>query len=108
MDRQAKAGPAKRRRGERHSRNVWRHPAALRKRAVTADFDRRLTPARPDLAASHLKGRIAAAAYAEGRSLQVSRGVIGLYANPVEHAGQQTQLLSGESFTVYEEKDGRM
>ena len=73
---------------------------------MTAEFDKRLTPARSDLAASHLKGKIAAAAYAEGRSLQVSRGAIGLYANPVEHAGQQTQLLFGESFTAYEEKDG--
>jgi cell wall-associated NlpC family hydrolase len=73
---------------------------------VTAEFDRRLTPARPDLAASHLKGRIAATAYAEGRPLQVSRGVVGLYANPVEYAGQQTQLLFGEPFTVYEEKNG--
>jgi cell wall-associated NlpC family hydrolase len=73
---------------------------------VTAEYDPRLTAARPDLAASHLKGKIAAAAYAEGRTLQVSRGVIGLYASPAEHAGQQTQLLLGENFTVYEEKDG--
>jgi len=73
---------------------------------VTAEFDKRLTPARTDLAAAHLKGKVAAAAYVEGRPLQVSRGVIGLYANPQEHAGQQTQLLLGEDFTVYEEKNG--
>lgn len=73
---------------------------------MTAEFDKRLTPARPDLAAAHLKGKIAAASYSEGRSLQVSRGVTGLYALPSEHAGQQTQLLFGENFRVYEEKNG--
>src|SRR5690348_5702685 len=106
LDRPAEARTQERRRSKRYPRNVWRHPAALRPRAVTAEYDRRLTAARPDLAASHLKGKIAAAAYAEGRTLQVSRGVIGLYASPAEHAGQQTQLLLGENFTVYEEKDG--
>ena len=69
-------------------------------------LDKRLTPARADLAAAHLKSRIKATAYVEARTMQVARGVIGLYADPVEHTGQQTQLLWGEKFRVYEEKDG--
>jgi NlpC/P60 family protein/dipeptidyl peptidase-like protein len=73
---------------------------------VNADFDRRLTPARGDLAAAHLKGKIPATAYVEGRTLQVSCGVLGLYSNPVENTGQQTQLLFGETFKNYEEKNG--
>jgi len=66
-------------------------------------FDRRLTPARPDLAAAHLKGRIAAERFVEGRAAQVSRGVAGLHATPAD-AGLQTQLLFGETFTIYEQK----
>jgi hypothetical protein len=73
---------------------------------VNADFDWRLTPARGDLAAAHLKGKIPATAYVEGRTLQVSCGVLGLYTNPGENAGQQTQLLFGETFKNYEEKNG--
>jgi hypothetical protein len=73
---------------------------------VNADFDPRLTPARGDLAAAHLKGKIPATAYVEGRTLQVSCGVLGLYSSPGENAGQQTQLLFGETFKVYEEKNG--
>lgn len=73
---------------------------------MSAGFDRRLTPARPDLAAAHLKGKVTAEAFAEGRAVQVARGVVGLYSAPAEDAGLQTQLLLGESFTVYEEKSG--
>lgn len=73
---------------------------------MTEAFDKRLTPARADLAAAHLKGKVKAGAYAEPRIMRVARGVIGLYANPDEHAGQQTQLLWGEKFKTYEKKNG--
>ena len=73
---------------------------------MSASFDRRLIPARPDLAAAHLKGQVAAEAFAEGRAARVARGIVDLHALPAEESGLQTQLLFGESFTIYEQKDG--
>ena len=73
---------------------------------MSAGLDRRLTPARPDLAAAHLKGKVMAAAFVEGRVAQAARGVTGLYSAPAEDSGLQTQLLCGERFTIYEEKAG--
>lgn len=71
-----------------------------------AGFDPRLTPARGDLAAAHLKGQVEAAAFAEARKAQAVRAVIGLFKQPDEPSGQQTQILFGENFTIYEEKNG--
>jgi cell wall-associated NlpC family hydrolase len=73
---------------------------------VSTHFDARVTPARPDLAAAILKGKIAAERFVEGRAMQVARGVADLHATPSVDAGVQTQLLFGEHFTVYEDKDG--
>jgi cell wall-associated NlpC family hydrolase len=73
---------------------------------VSAGLDRRLTPARPDLAAAHLKGKVIAGAFVEGRVAQAARGIVGLYSAPAEDSGLQTQLLYGERFTIYEEKAG--
>jgi len=69
-------------------------------------YDRRTTPARPDLAAAHLKGQVEAARYAEGRVARAHRGFVPLRAAPSFGAAQETQLLFGERFTVYEDKDG--
>ncbi len=38
---------------------------------MSETFDRRLTPARPDLAAKSLEGRVAAARFVEGVVMQV-------------------------------------
>ena len=73
---------------------------------MSAGLDRRLTPARADLAAAHLKGKVIAEAFVEGRVAQVVRGVVGLYSGPAEDGGLQTQLLFGEVFTIYEERTG--
>ena len=69
-------------------------------------FDPRLTPARGDLAAAHLKGKVEAASFAEARKAQVTGAVVGLFKQPDEPSGQQTQLLFGECFNIYEEKSG--
>ena len=37
---------------------------------------------------------------------QTARGVTGLHAAPVADSGLETQLLFGESFTIYEERNG--
>jgi cell wall-associated NlpC family hydrolase len=70
------------------------------------DFDKRITPARLDLAAAHLEGKVIAKHFVEGRVAQVARGVIGLYAAPTDTGGLRTQLLFGEDFTLYEDKHG--
>ena len=70
------------------------------------DFDKRVTPARLDLAAAHLEGKVSAQRFVEGRAAQVARGVVGLHAAPTDGAGLRTQLLFGEGFTIYEDKHG--
>jgi hypothetical protein len=68
--------------------------------------DKRLTPARPDLAAAHLKGEVEAAQFVEGKKLMSLRGHTPMRAKPESHSSQETELLCGEVFTVYEQKDG--
>ena len=73
---------------------------------MSANFDARVTPARPDLAAALLRGKVTAERFADGSVLQVTCGVVDLRAAPSYDAGLHTQLLFGEHFTVYEDKDG--
>ena len=70
------------------------------------DIDKRVTPARLDIAAAHLKGKVNSKAYVEGRTVQVARGVIGLHGAPTDTSALRSQLLFGERFTVYDEKYG--
>jgi cell wall-associated NlpC family hydrolase len=63
-------------------------------------FARRLTPARPDLAAAHLTGRVEAARFVAGVPRRVTAALLDLTLAP--GAGLATQLLHGERFTVYE------
>lgn len=71
-----------------------------------AAFDPRLTPARPDLAAASLRGKIEAARYVEGKLYQVLRGRAGLRVKPDHNACMDNELLFGEGFTVYEITNG--
>ena len=68
--------------------------------------DRRLTPARPDLAAAHLKGKVQAERFVEGWLADVVKGRASLRGRPSEDAAQDSELLFGEQVTVYEESDG--
>src|ERR1700760_4805762 len=68
--------------------------------------DKRLTPARPDLAAAHLKGQIEAARFVDGEVCSVIRGHTSLRAQPSDGAPQDSELLRGETVTVYERKNG--
>lgn len=70
------------------------------------NFDRRITPARDDLAAATLKGRVEAAAYAEGVIKRAAQGRVALRRAPSPTANLETELLYGEAFTAYEEKNG--
>ena len=68
--------------------------------------DKRITPARPDLAAAHLKGQVEAARFVEGKDYSCGVGHVGLRRSPDPLAEQDTELLRGDRFTVYEEKNG--
>ncbi len=68
--------------------------------------DPRTTPARPDLAAAHLKGKVEAQRFVEGTKRAVIRGHAPLHAAPSVQAMRDTELLYGESFDVYEVRDG--
>jgi len=72
---------------------------------VSDTYDRRITAARPDLAAAHLKGIVAAERYREGRIKQVAVASIGLRSGPGLDAPLETELLFGEIFSVYELKN---
>ena len=69
-------------------------------------FDPRITPARPDLAAAHLKGKVAAQRYAEGSPQVITRGRMALHAHPSTDAPLETELLFGQTFVVYEHANG--
>jgi cell wall-associated NlpC family hydrolase len=73
---------------------------------MNAPYDRRVTAARADLAAASLKGSVEAPRYVEGVLRRCTQPVAPLTFEPAADARQQSQLLFGERFTVYEEKDG--
>jgi cell wall-associated NlpC family hydrolase len=65
-------------------------------------YDKRLTPARPDLAADTLIGKVEAPRYVAGRSAIVFDGSADLRRAPVPDAPLETEALHGEIFTVYD------
>jgi hypothetical protein len=69
-------------------------------------FDRRLTPARPDLAAATLAGEVAAARFVEGWRRRIIMGAAPLRRSPSHKASLDTEALYGETVIVYEEQDG--
>jgi cell wall-associated NlpC family hydrolase len=70
------------------------------------NFDPRLTPARPDLAAARLRGKIAADAYVEGRAMHICAGTADLRHAPAPDAPLDTQALFGEDVMLYEDHEG--
>lgn len=68
--------------------------------------DRRLTPARADLAAEHLRGSVEAERYAPGAPHSVRVKRLALKAGPNPADSQVSELLYGETFVVYEMRDG--
>jgi hypothetical protein len=69
-------------------------------------FDRRFTPARPDLAAVHLKGHVEATIFVEGRDMHIAAPIADVRSAPAPDASLDTQALCGERVTVYEEHEG--
>ena len=71
-----------------------------------SDLDPRLHAYRPDLAAASLKGRVEAKRFVTGRPAQVRRGVADLRRRPGAGGPLDSQLLSGEVVTLYDQAEG--
>jgi cell wall-associated NlpC family hydrolase len=64
--------------------------------------DPRLTPARPDLAAKYLEGKVKAARFVAGEEFEIVDGVAPLRVAPSSDAMLDTQALKGERVTIYD------
>ena len=65
-------------------------------------FDPRVTPARADLAAKELQGKVAAPRYAEGSAYEVVAPQTPVRGEPLSDAPLATEALGGERVTVYD------
>lgn len=65
-------------------------------------FDPRLTPARPDLAAKHLEGKVTAAQFVEGTEFEIFDPVVPVRREPSHNAALDTEALKGERVVIYE------
>ncbi len=65
-------------------------------------FDPRVTPARADLAAKHLEGKVPAVRYVEGRVVEVVAPTAPLRREPRPDAALDTEALKGERVTIYD------
>jgi cell wall-associated NlpC family hydrolase len=67
--------------------------------------DPRLTPARGDLAARYLEGKVKAARFVDGEECEVVDAIAPLRRAPASDAEQWTQALRGERVTIYDRND---
>ncbi|MDZ4367713.1 MAG: NlpC/P60 family protein [Afipia sp.] len=65
-------------------------------------FDPRLTPARPDLAAKHLEGKVTASRFVEGTEFEVFDPVVPVRREPSHDAALDTETLKGERVIIYD------
>ena len=73
---------------------------------MNGPLDPRRHPYRPEIAAAHLEGQVESARFAKGVPHRVRTGVAGLRGEPDAQARHTSQLLYGETFTVYDTRDG--
>ena len=64
--------------------------------------DPRLTPARPDLAAKYLEGKVTAARFVVGEEFEIADAIAPLREAPSSDAALLTQALKGERATIYD------
>src|SRR6266540_2803159 len=69
---------------------------------ANAMHDPRLTPARPDLAAKYLEGKVKAARFVTGEEFGVRDAIAPLRERPAADAVLLTQALKGERVTIYD------
>ncbi|WP_439394845.1 NlpC/P60 family protein [Bradyrhizobium sp. PMVTL-01] len=65
-------------------------------------YDPRLTPARGDLAAKYLEGRVEAQRFVEGEEFEVVETIASVRERPSSGATLMTEALRGERVTVYD------
>jgi cell wall-associated NlpC family hydrolase len=65
-------------------------------------FDPRIVPARADLAAKYLQGKVQAARFVEGRAFEVIEPQAALRLEPRPDAPLATEALKGERVTIYD------
>lgn len=65
-------------------------------------FDPRLTPARPDLAARHLEGKVTAGRFVEGIEFEIFDPVVPVRREPSHNAALDTEALKGERVIIYD------
>jgi len=68
-------------------------------------FDPRVTPAREDIAAKYLEGKVKAARFVEGWAMEVIAPQAPLRREPRPDAPLDTEALKGERVTVYDTND---
>lgn len=68
--------------------------------------DRSVTPWRPEVAAESLRGILPADRYTVGQPHTAGRGTVPIRAVPDAAASATSELLFGESFAVYDSRDG--
>src|SRR3954470_2272082 len=64
--------------------------------------DPRLTPARPEVAAKYLEGKVTAARFVEGEVFEVTKAIAPVRRAPASDAEQMTQAFRGERVTIYD------
>lgn len=74
--------------------------------ARMSDLDPRINAFRPDLAATKLLGQVESARFADGEPAVVARALADLRRRPEASAPLDTQLLFGETVTVFDRADG--
>src|ERR1700761_9425150 len=77
-------------------------PRATARSRIMPAFDPRLTPARADLAARGLEGKVEAARFVEGRAFEVIDPNTPVRGTPAPDASLLTEALKGEQVTVYD------
>ncbi len=73
---------------------------------MSAGFDRRVVPARADIAAAHLCGQIESARFVEGVREQIVVEAADMRNAPSTSAPLDTQAIRGERMVVYEIEEG--
>src|ERR1700710_683850 len=72
---------------------------------ASAMDDPRLTPARGDLAAKYLEGKVKAARFVSGEEFEVTDALAPLRGEPSSGAELATQALMGERVTIYDRNE---
>ncbi len=68
-------------------------------------YDPRITPARPDLAASHLASKVTAARFVDGRVHEIAEAQAPLRRSPSPDASLETEALKGERVAIYDSNE---